>query len=181
VPTPGKRWRHIIVNTRNSWLHGDERGFRDRHHRTHSSGDYNRPPTSHEHEGLRDYFERRAGEIVEIPVEQRPVVGSAICQNLTSRGHRLAVVSVSKLHAHVVVELPDDVTEIKRIIGWAKQKSSRAVPEILPGAIWSAGETYKAIDTVQHCRAAVKYVWDQRLQGAWVWKPAAENGKDPGA
>ncbi|HSZ58001.1 MAG TPA: hypothetical protein VK797_20225 [Tepidisphaeraceae bacterium] len=35
MPAPGKKWRHVIINTRSSWLHGDERGFRNRGHRIH--------------------------------------------------------------------------------------------------------------------------------------------------
>jgi len=31
-------WRHVIINTRGTWLHGDSRGFRNRKHRIHSSG-----------------------------------------------------------------------------------------------------------------------------------------------
>jgi hypothetical protein len=44
VATPGNKWRHVIIKTRSSWLHGDERGFRDRGHRIHSSGDYKHGP-----------------------------------------------------------------------------------------------------------------------------------------
>jgi hypothetical protein len=52
MPTFGKRWRHVIVNTRCSWLHGDLRGFRNRKHRIHSSGDYRNPPPPEEHRVL---------------------------------------------------------------------------------------------------------------------------------
>ena len=31
-------WRHVILNLRHTWLPGDPRGFRNRGHRTHSSG-----------------------------------------------------------------------------------------------------------------------------------------------
>ena len=184
MPAPGKRWRHIIVNTKCSWLHGDGRGFRDRDHRLNSSGDYKNPPPEDEHGGLRDYYEKRSGDQVEIPVAARPLIGHAIIENLTGRGHRLLAVSVSKLHAHFVVELPDSVKALKTIVGWAKQKSSRAVTHILSGEVWSAGEAYKPIDDPGHLRRAVKYVLDQKKQGAWVWsyKEGDSSGerKDPG-
>jgi hypothetical protein len=169
MPKPGKRWRHVVVNTHCSWLHGDRHGFRNRDHRVHSSGDYKNPPPEREHEGLRNYHAARSGAPVEIPVLARPIIGMAIVDNLTGRGHTLLALSVSKLHAHFVVELPDVVPAIKTIVGWAKQKSSCAVTHLLPGQIRGAGETYKPIDSPQHLRAAVDYVFDQRTQGAWVW------------
>jgi hypothetical protein len=30
-----RRWYHIIMSTYGSWLYGDARGFRTRHHREH--------------------------------------------------------------------------------------------------------------------------------------------------
>jgi hypothetical protein len=48
---PGMLWRHVIINTFCTWLHSDERGFRSRKHRIHSSGDYRRRPPKGEHAG----------------------------------------------------------------------------------------------------------------------------------
>src|SRR5947207_10093448 len=55
-------WIHVVVGTYRSWDFGDERGFRSRKHRIHSSGDYKNPPPKREHEGLRKRFkaQRRA-------------------------------------------------------------------------------------------------------------------------
>jgi hypothetical protein len=109
MPLPGRRWRHITINPRCSWLHGDERGFRDRDHRTHSSGDYNDPPPEDEHDGLRKYFEEQSGDIIVIPSHLRPVIGAAIVRNLTDHGHRLLALAIGGLHGHILTELPDDV------------------------------------------------------------------------
>ena len=38
------RWFHVILGTYGSWLPGDPRGFRTRHHRDHVDGDYKSPP-----------------------------------------------------------------------------------------------------------------------------------------
>jgi hypothetical protein len=45
-------WRHVIISTRRSWLHGDAREFRSRRHRIHSLGDYRNIPPAGEHAGL---------------------------------------------------------------------------------------------------------------------------------
>ena len=67
-------WRHVTLNTKNSWLPGDERGFRNRDHRIHSTGDYKTPPPKQEHAGLRRYNETGAGDMIEIEAALRPLI-----------------------------------------------------------------------------------------------------------
>ena len=38
-------WYHVVLSTYGSWLYGDKRGFRTRHHREHVDGDYKNPPS----------------------------------------------------------------------------------------------------------------------------------------
>lgn len=66
MPRPGKRWRFVTVGTLNAWLPGDPRGWRSRHHKRHSSGDYKNPPPPGEHEGLYRYCKQRSGKPVVI-------------------------------------------------------------------------------------------------------------------
>src|SRR3954464_992632 len=112
--TPGRRWWHVMIGTYASWLPGDERGFRNRGHRIHSSGDYRNPPPMEEHEGLREYNEQQAPDAVEIPVAVRKRLAQAIARLLTKAGYAVAVVSVSKYHVHILAELPLDLPEFKR-------------------------------------------------------------------
>lgn len=88
MPAPGMRWRHLILNTRCTWLHGDERGFRSRGHRIHSSGDYKDPPPPDEHEGLRRYHQTRSGEPVIIPAVARALAGPAFVARLRKEAVR---------------------------------------------------------------------------------------------
>src|SRR2546425_7588419 len=37
-------WFHVTTHTYGTWLPGDPRGFRTRHHREHVEGDYKNPP-----------------------------------------------------------------------------------------------------------------------------------------
>ena len=68
MPRPGMMWRHVIISTRRSWLHGDGRGFRSRGHRIHSSGDYKDPPPEGEHSGLLEYQRKQcAGKMIKVP------------------------------------------------------------------------------------------------------------------
>lgn len=41
---PWNDWYHIMCHTYGTWLPGDPRGFRTRHHREHVEGDYKSPP-----------------------------------------------------------------------------------------------------------------------------------------
>ena len=50
-----------MINTLNTWLHGDERGFRSRNSEIESSGDYKHRPPPEEYRKLREYF--RAGKV----------------------------------------------------------------------------------------------------------------------
>jgi len=72
-------WRHVVLGTRRSWLHGDGRGFRSRGHRIHSSGDYRDPPPEGEHAGLRAYHEKRAkGPAIRVSKRLRAEAGKAL-------------------------------------------------------------------------------------------------------
>jgi len=169
MPQPGKRWRHIDIHTHNSWLPADPRGFRNRGHRIHSSGDYKSPPPAREHEGLRLAIERQAGDRVRIPNPLRALVGQTIIDNLTDHGHQVVCLAVDAVHAHILVELPDSPPAIRRIIGWAKQKSSTAISHSLPGQIWSDGCSYKPVDNKPHQRSVYRYIPTKQGRSAWTW------------
>src|SRR5688500_2888617 len=123
MPRPGMAWRHVIINTRNTWLHGEERGFRDRKHRVHSSGDYRHRPPKGEHAGLYCYFSGRAGAEVHIPLEARPLVGKVLVEHFRGEGYRVVCMAVTKVHAHGLVEMPDNIRAVKAIVGEGKRKS----------------------------------------------------------
>jgi REP element-mobilizing transposase RayT len=164
-----KVWRHIIINTHGSWLHGDQRGFRSRDHRIHSSGDYRNPPPPGEHAPLLRYRKKQCPDEIRIDAKLRPIIGHAMISKLHEMEFRVIAVAVTKIHAHAVTELPDDVSQIKEIVGQAKRVSSRAVKEDLPGTVWSAGCTYERIGTPGHLQSAYEYVLYKQGRGAWTW------------
>jgi hypothetical protein len=169
MPQHGMMWRHVIINTKCTWLHGDERGFRSRWHRIHSSGDYRNPPPLGEHLDLHRYHEKRSGDEVHIPYKLRPVIGQEILAYLRGEHYRLLALAVTKIHSHFLVELANDLRTVKRIVGEAKRKSSRAVKNEIPGSVWSAGGTYKLIETRGHLDRANSYVLYDQGAGAWTW------------
>lgn len=169
MPFPGKRWRHVIISARRSWLHGDERGFRTRRHKIHSSGDYQKPPPRGEHKGLRDHFEQLSGPEVHLPQHVRARIGRAILEWFTVCEHRILAVAVGKVHAHALAELPNYMPKIREIVGHAKRKSSRAVKDVLPGSIWGEGGKYKLVDSKGHQKNAFEYILYKQGADAWTW------------
>jgi REP element-mobilizing transposase RayT len=121
MPRPGMRWRLITINTKNSWHHGNPRGFRSRKHRIHSTGDYRNPPPIGEHAGL--YIDRllHSDQKVVLEREIRAIIGDVLVEWFKSHGYRVLAISVSSDHAHILIELIDDPSIIKRVIGEAKR------------------------------------------------------------
>ena len=179
MPTAGKKWRHVIINTHSSWLLGDARGFRSRRHRIHSSGDYRRPPPKGEHEGLYRYQVGKFGPEIHIDCDLRPTIGRTLLQQLERCGHEVLAVAATKAHVHLLVELPDNIVRVKGIIGEAKRHASRSVKAQLPGTIWARGGTFKRVNSYNHQRSAYEYILYDQGDGAWTWsyRDGSERGE----
>lgn len=182
MPLPDKQWRHVIINTRCSWLHGDRRGFRSRGHRIHSSGDYKNPPPIQEHQGLRRFHQFRSGPPVMLPKAVFQTIIRGFVEKLRAEGHRVLAVSISDRHLHALVELPNDRSEIRRIIGKCKQRASHAARRQLPGGIWSEGGEYKPILDRSHHRNVFNYIRTKQESWALIWSILAHENwiDDPG-
>lgn len=169
MPRSGKLWRHVIINTHGTWLHGDQRGFRSRKHRIHSSGDYRNPPPKGEHAKLHEFQKQRSVGEIHIDRNDRTIIGREIVRHLQTEGHRVLAIAVAKVHAHLLVELPRALDEVKAIIGDAKKKSSRALERSMPGSIWAAGGKYKRIMESAHQHNVFEYILYQQGALAWTW------------
>ena len=174
---PSSWWYHLILNARGTWLTGDERGFRSRHHRIHSSGDYKHPPPPDEHAGLYRYIKARARDAVAFPADLQPVIGQAILRKAASMDHRVLALSVDARHVHLLIHVPDSRREALRVMGSLKQYASHQIRARLPGRIWAGSGDPIRIEDDQHYANVRGYIWDHRLEGAWVWM---EQGEEQG-
>jgi REP element-mobilizing transposase RayT len=159
-------WRHVMVNTHCTWLPGATKGFRNRKHRIHSSGDYKHPPPEREHQGLREFNQQRAGEPIEIPPDQREAIGRAFVKHLRKAGYTILAVSVSAEHVHALVLLPDHRATIRRIIGRCKQYGTRAARPRITGELWADGGEFKRVKDRSHQLRV--YVYILTKQGPWA-------------
>ena len=170
-------WRHVMVNTRCTWLPGSEKGFRNRRHRVHSSGDYKHPPPAHEHEGLRNYNKSRAGEPRTIPPDLRERIGRAFVKRLRDEGYTVLAVAVSAEHVHALVLLPDDRSTVKRVVGRCKQYGTRAARSGIRGELWADGGEFKPVTDRAHQLNVYEYILTKQGPWAWTWSFRDEMGQ----
>ena len=176
MSSPGKRWYHATFGTHNSWLPGDPRGFRNKQHRIHSSGDHRNPPPKGEHAGLHAHAKSISGDTVMLCPSQREVAGLALQQTMEKHGHKLLIIAVGGMHVHMLVELPNELRKAKNAIGYAKMAASMRLKDDLPSKVWARGGNNKPIRDEEHHRNTFKYILDHRTEGAWVWTFRDEEG-----
>ena len=107
MSAPWNRWFHCIGGTYGSWLPGDPRGFRTRHHREHVEGDYRNPPPA----GIYETRHRQAEDSLRFdPVtlhpDDRRIVCHAMAQTLLAYGVELVEMSVGGQHFHALCRFP---------------------------------------------------------------------------
>jgi hypothetical protein len=164
-----KVWQHVILGSRCSCLLGDPRGFRDRHHRLHSSGDYKHRPAANEHAQVRRYYNKRAGKPVNFSLRLRILILREFVQKMRKLGHDIIAAAIAKRHLHALTELPNEYIAMKCEIGKAKQKASHAVRQLLPGTIWAAGGEFKRIEDRDHLHNTYVYIRERQEPGTVVW------------
>ena len=166
---PPGAWYHVIWNTLGSWLPGDPRGFRNRDHRIHSSGDYRNPPPREEHANLLAYNKSRSRDTVTLPRSIRPAIIESILDSLQRAEQHAAAISVAAEHVHVLAALPHDYEAAERLVGKLKTYASLAVRVALPGSIWSRGCTIKRVSDESHWEAKRHYLTFKQERGACTW------------
>jgi hypothetical protein len=100
---PWRNWYHCMGNTYGTWLPGDSRGFRARHHREHVEGDYKFPPPPGVYEAWlarsRSLMPRGA---VMIPAALRPLACRLFGDALLFHGVELVELSMGGIHWHLL-------------------------------------------------------------------------------
>ncbi len=108
MSAPFEGWYHCIASTYGTWVRGDARGFRTRHHREHVEGDYRSPPPRAVYQHLDRQSKRllRTSPIVLSPA-QRKLVCEAMGTRLTDLGVQVLEISVGPTHVHALLRFPN--------------------------------------------------------------------------
>ncbi len=142
-------WYHVGSNSKGTWLPGDPRGFRTRHHHEHIEGDYRNPPPIGTHEAR---FQRSRALLKNPPViltrEQCLVVCRTMAEALSF--HRIAFedIAVGPRHFHLLAQFPPDHCMLngepvldppRHFTGIAKKEAARRLSALAlrpPGHTW---------------------------------------------
>jgi len=164
------RWFHVTFATYGTWLPGDPRGFRTRHHREHVEGDYRSPPPAGRYEHRHEHSRRLlVAEPVRFTPQERQSVLAALVERLR-RGDALVVAAaVGREHVHLVFKCP--AAEVRRLVGLAKKHAWFVLRNRgRPGRIWAKRCRAEPIRDRAHQLNAVRYVLRHAGSSAAVWR-----------
>ena len=105
---PWDGWYHCMGNTYGTWLRGDERGWRARHHREHVDGDYkHRPPAGKYEAQKQQSLTTMKRPPVRLTAQQRRIVCDALVEKLLRDEVEVAACVVTATHFHLVARFPN--------------------------------------------------------------------------
>jgi len=171
-----RRWHHAILTTYGAWLHGDLRGFRTRHHRTHVDGDYKSPPAVSKYFKLeqlsRDGLAQRP---VAFEFEQYWQVAVALDERLRQLGGWVLCIAVLEKHVHILVKVPSASARIW--IGHAKRHVTFQLRRSgWNGYVWGKRSGLTLVRSRKQQENTYRYIVRHAAVGAWVGVRKQEQG-----
>lgn len=168
---PYQNLYHCMGHTYGTWLPGDPRGFRARHHRDHCDGDYKNPPQSGLHDDLYNYSKTLMKRPpVYLTPTQRQLAVNVIVASLLKRNIAAVIASVDRVHWHLLAPFPDQ--NPRRWLGIAKKESSHSLKlqgQGLEGGLWAVGCQCVPVENATHAAHTRNYIADHVHQGAAIW------------
>lgn len=181
-------WWHVNGDTYGTWLRGDSRGWRARHHREHVEGDHKNPPP----EGKYEYQERLSRRLMKRPVvhlskQAMRVACGEIAASLQRHDIEVIGVCVDYHHFHILARFPDGDTDgpwrkrrdgktglgvVQHFVGIAKKDSGRALSDgalVAPGGVWGVRARCLPVKDRSHQLNCYRYIIAHRARGAAVW------------
>lgn len=162
-------WYHVNGNTYGTWLPGDPRGWRSRHHREHVHGDYKNLPPPGMYDGLRTKAaENMKRNAVFLREDERRLVGKAMVELLLHKGVELLSFSLDAVHFHLLGRFGK--LRIRPTVGQAKKHSTYVLKaRSFEGGIWARICDPRPIRNREHQVTAYQYILDHVKKGAWIW------------
>ena len=178
---PWNGWYHVTTNTYGTWLPGDPRGWRERHHKRHVEGDYKNPPPPGTGEGLHQYAQRQLKHPpVRLSPSQRAIVGKAMVEMLTRQGIEVLALSMDAVHCHLLARFPDG--RVRALVGRAKKHAAFQLHTCGHTAkVWERFSHAVPIADRAHQVSAFRYIANHAGNGAWAWTCRDTGNGDPDA
>lgn len=195
---PWDGWYHCMGNTYGTWLRGDDRGWRARHHREHVRGDYKHPPPPGQYAKQKQQSQTAMKRPpVRFTEAQRQIVCDALIEKLERDEVEVAACVVTSTHFHLVARFPNWKRPGMAIPGLVKQnKPQRGAPSLdpaprhylgrakkhashtlreqnlsTPGGAWATRTTAKSIESQSHYDQLINHYLPRHLaQGATLRK-----------
>ena len=171
MPPPWNDWYHCTANTYGTWLRGDPRGWRARHHREHVEGDYKNPPPEGKYDKLHEYSKRlMKRDAVHLERELRGIVVEEFGLRLWQDGVEVVVMSLDDHHLHTLLRAPDH--NPRHLIGVGKLHTSHLLRQLglreEAGGIWAKRSKAIPVKDRSHQLNVTGYVFDHEERGAAV-------------
>jgi hypothetical protein len=163
-----------MSHTYGTWLPGSDKGFRTRHHRFHVEGDYKNPPPKGKYEKIYQRSKQlMTRDPVFLDVAQRNRALEELVASFLRRHMEVAVVSVDRVHIHLLARFPDH--DPRRWVGIAKKESShycKVTGHAPEGGLWGTRCECVPVRDAGHKNSAARYILDHSKWGAAVWDAA---------
>ena len=173
VSEPWNHWYHCTASTYGTWLRGDPRGWRARHHREHVEGDYRNPPPPGTYAAMlaqsKKLMKRPA---VHLPNEVRTLVLNEFVSKLQSFELDVVIAALDDHHLHILARFPHH--NPRHHLGIAKKHTSHILREfqggLSDGGIWSKRSKCIPIRNRAHQVNVARYIHAHKNKGASVWR-----------
>lgn len=174
-------WFHCTGSTKGTWLRGDPRGWRARHHREHCEGDYKNPPPPGAYRELYELSKRLTKRKIVLTPGQREFLCRAMAESLLYREVELIDLCIGAKHWHVLARFKsldwrarpkEKNRDPRHLMGLAKKRSARALSKaglIDEGGVWAVRCRPLPIRDRSHQLNVAKYIPDHKKKGAAVW------------
>lgn len=159
-------------HTYGTWLPGDPKGFRTRHHREHVDGDYKNPPPK----GKYDRRWERAKQLMKRdPVYLNPDQRGRAVQEFVrafAKWHvELRIISIDRIHLHALAQFVQG--DPRHFVGLAKKECSAYMKRdgLAPdGGLWAVRCKCLPVHDREHFDNVTDYIRDHESAGAVVWE-----------
>ncbi|HEX8877409.1 MAG TPA: hypothetical protein VF777_11710 [Phycisphaerales bacterium] len=180
-------WYHINGNTYGTWLRGDDRGWRARHHREHVIGDYKNPPPKGLYREQLQISKRLMGSPVRLGPDSRELACNTLVSSLQREAIEVIACCVTSNHFHLLARftLPDTpgvwsnnrhqpiYGYIRHVVGKAKSASALALSRSSraeEGGVWAKRFKITPVTDRDHQLAVFRYILRHQHQDGATWR-----------